>query len=465
MNTENRSAGMPIPAKKVLCFLFIGMAAFLLVCLLVNCLFNAPEGDMFYYAAVTRQYGFWEAQKHWYLIWSGRLISTFLLSFADYFIRHVWLYQLASMLIILAFYVTIFAGIKKCFQFKERGSLWLCVALFLLALTQVFASVSSTYYWLPASLTYTCPMILGVWGVFFVFHSKMVLRLAGMMILFLFGFFNEITSLLMIVLFVFLWISLKGHEQKRRQVIYGFIPVLISALLLYTAPGNFARKTGEHGNLNLIEVFLYSNKSLLLDSLNWLGSSPVLLIALLALILRVLPEGLKAGIRPLFKSKGLLYGFIYAGLLIPYLFFYKLGGAYPPDRAINIVSCIFLVALFFLFVDGFSAVNLPAFVTENRFNRFVLGILSLLIFFNFNAHDKNISAIVTDASGRGASYAAEYGAQIETLKRATGDSVVLPPISHVAPSISFGVLNADTGTFFNFQCRYYFRKKQITVSK
>jgi len=446
-------------------WLFIIAALLLIVCLIINCFFIAPEADVYIYSYITRLYGLIGAQEYWYLHWSGRIIPTFVISFGEYFIRNIWAYQLVSLFIILFFYFTIYAIVKKCFVFVSKLERDFTVAAISLTITQMFASVPSSFYWLPASVTYTVPMIISVWSLFFIFSKKKITRIVGFILLLLLATFNEIIDLLLLGLFIYLIFINYQNKELRKKISLAFLITLSGTVLMFTAPGNFERKGFMQDPLNIFQLLFYSNKSLFLDVYHWLFGSPVLLFLLL---LFLVPD---AGIRInekfkliVFKNKALLYSFIYGALVLPYLLMYKLTGGYPPERIINIVSCVFLLSVVLVIAEWLSQNILTDKFVNNPAIKYAAVVATILILYGFNDYSKNISLIVTDAtSGKGKTYFNEYREQLKQLAESKGDTAYVRKINTIAPSISFNVLNSDTSNYIHSQFCQYFNKKKIIV--
>jgi len=453
--------------QKYYYWLFIVLAVFLLISMLINSFFSVPEADVYTYSYITRQYGIIDAQKYWYMNWSGRIIPTLILSFGEFFIQNVFYYELISCMLILAFYATIYSFLNKLFVFENKLEFFFILAIFSLTITQMLASISSAFYWLPASITYTVPVILGYWGLYFSFNKKKNFRIFGLFILFLFTLFNEITDLLMVALFLFLLITQFSNKTFRKQIFIAAIVVIFGSLILYIAPGNYARKNFHHSELTLVELFYYSNKALLKDIIAWVCDSPLILFSLLSIFIIEKRIDIKQHFKSLiFNNKLILFVFIYFALLTPYSVFYKLGGEYPPERVVNIISCIFIVIVVVIFSEWLnkSTIIKNIFPPNHSLKSYTCLVITILILYSFNNHSHNISSIITDAtSGNSRLYYREYREQLRQISESKSDTVYVSKINTAAKSIIFEVLDNDTTKYNNSQYCQYFNKKVIIV--
>lgn len=452
--------------RKFYSWLFIGASLLITIFLIINCFFSRPEADVYAYSYITRIYGLIGAQKYWYLQWSGRIIPSFILSTGEFFIQNVWAYQLISLSIILCFCYTIYAIVKKCFVFKSNLELLFTVAIVILTLTQMLASVSAFFYWLPASVTYTVPMIGVAWSLLFIFSKKVTTRALGFILLFLIATFNEIIDLWTLEFFVYLIVINYKNKELRKKLLFAFSIAFVGTLISFTAPGNFQRKGVLSNSLNLFEILSYSHKSLFTNAYNWLFGSPVLLLLLL---LFLVPDGsirIKERFTQIvFKNKALLYFSIYVALILPYLLIYKLTSAYPAERIINIISCVFLLLLVTLIAEWFSR-NIVADKFFNPSVTYIAFAATLLVLYNFSTYSKNIRLIITDvASGKSKTYFNQYSEQLEQLRESTRDTVYVTGIKTIASSISFNTLNSDTSNYIYWQFGKYFNKKKIIVEQ
>lgn len=75
---------------------------------IINCFFAYPQTDDFMYSHIARDMGFLKSQYHWYTTWTGRFMSTALLSVNPLVYNSLVGYKLAIALLIIAQLVSIY---------------------------------------------------------------------------------------------------------------------------------------------------------------------------------------------------------------------------------------------------------------------------------------------------------------------------------------------------------------------
>jgi hypothetical protein len=118
---------------------FISLSLFCILPFLFLSFFNYPSADDYSMTFVLEKLKFWGAQKYWYLGWSGRYISTAILSlFHPLLFKKILLYQLYPILLFFLSGLGIYSLVSSVIQ-KTKTEIKLAIAQVLLVISKNLA--------------------------------------------------------------------------------------------------------------------------------------------------------------------------------------------------------------------------------------------------------------------------------------------------------------------------------------
>ena len=139
---------------------------------LILFLFNHPTPEDFSWSETTRSYGYLEAQKFFYNIWSGRFFSYSLLSINPLLFKSIVGYKVFLLLFFLLFIYVTFVFISNLTKdvLLHRERLLITLSIIFLYLYAV-PSVSEGLYWLTAVMIYHLGIMMLM--LFIIFYKKL----------------------------------------------------------------------------------------------------------------------------------------------------------------------------------------------------------------------------------------------------------------------------------------------------
>lgn len=238
----------------------------LLVCLILAILpfgvlsfYSFPVVDDFSFVDSVRSHGFWAAQKDWYLTWTGRYFSTFILSINPLLIDSILLYQFINFLIIVGSVHSLYFLIKKVSgPYSNKMSMAIIALSVCLAYLAHLPDLTQAFYWLPGSITYQLSLISATYLTAILLPESHAVskihsyrRLVVMMILTLIGCAsNEVMMLLtnLIVLIALVYSLITKRPVFKLVVLQSW--ACLTGLLVIFAPGNKVRGGGQLSQLD-----------------------------------------------------------------------------------------------------------------------------------------------------------------------------------------------------------------------
>jgi len=329
--------------------------------------FNQPSADDYCYAAKAQNLGFWEAQIDSYFGWTGRYLSTALLSF-DILVKGKFiLYKLFPVLLILSLFKSIFNLVSILFIDLNKKDIYIVTSLFFIVYFVQMPSISEGIYWLAGSVTYQLSNIISILFICSLIRLFQTNEIKDLLftityIILLVGT-NETSMVIWSVTLgsIFLYKSILGKKiQYHLLSVIGV--VLICSLVVILAPGNSVRGAHFAESHQLFNSVYQSLRSLIINGIRW---SPLLFILTL-LLFSYLKENRDFGASKIFKINPILVLFVVCTITFLGFFisFWSMGNA-PPLRTVNVISFYFMLGfLYTMFILFFKF--------ENKIKRFEL---------------------------------------------------------------------------------------------
>jgi hypothetical protein len=199
--------------------------------------------------------GFWEAQKSWYMDWTGRCANTVLVSLACFFDlpRIYFLLPCLNALLNIAVFYTLLTAIAERMSTNKK----FLMALLLQAVWfSYMPGLNQNFYWLcgmPYTWTATLSLLVAATLVYLLRKQNRGILFALLPVLVLFnGTILEQTSLAQMGIFFLLTLYYIRRGERRSMWTTGmaFIAATAAFLVMYFAPGTAIRISGGFNGLN-----------------------------------------------------------------------------------------------------------------------------------------------------------------------------------------------------------------------
>ncbi len=430
--------------------------------------FNYPSADDFVFAYKVKSMGFFQAQYDWYVHWTGRFFSTFILSLHPLVFNSNLLYKLYAIILILLTLHAVYRFVKLIFKNKPTY----VVLFFTCLLTGVYLNnmpiLVQGIYWMPGAITYQLANILLLhffvniindnkninrWK-YYILNAILIIAICGS---------NETSMVVVFILITtltfFSLISLKKHSIELTS--YFFI-VLSGVLIVAIAPGNNVRNSS-YNEINYFEVYQAVLESLLTAFrlfINWVSSIEVILISLMLVFFQTFlfqkEKQLKK--REFFKLSFIL---IVLYLIISSSLFLVLW--YSDDllpRALNISFWVFLIGWLYFVHAASKYIKIKTSLKVNNFITIFTCALILIIFLSSN---NNYYLTVSDIfSEKLFTYQKEINEREKMIKHSKKEYIIVPSLSAYPNSIFYLEPSVSNGNYF--MMAPYFGKKSILLN-
>lgn len=432
--------------------------------------FNYPSADDFVFAYKVKSMGFFQAQYDWYVHWTGRFFSTFILSLHPLVFNSNLLYKLYAIILILLTLHAVYRFVKLIFKNKPTY----VVLFFTCLLTGVYLNnmpiLVQGIYWMPGAITYQLANILLLhffvniindnkninrWK-YYILNAILIIAICGS---------NE-TSMVVVFVGLILILFYKGLLEKTfsNKLIFYITVVIISGTIVVTAPGNFIR------NNSFNEVDLISLSNIILHSLykglhlftSWVFSFEILLISFLLIIIKnqsiIKPPQIR-------ETRWLTVVFVIISLFLMIAASVSLslwyGGELLP-RALNVSYWIFLIGWVSLLNELNELISIKFKV---RINQILLTIVPFTILIVFVFSKNNYSLTVSDIlSSKVFTYNNEMHERQAVLEKSSNPRVSIPSLKAYPNSIFYLEPSYNGEDYFNKKMAVFYKKHTIKLN-
>jgi hypothetical protein len=436
-------------------------------------IYNHPSvADDYCFAYMTRDHGFWQAQKFYYEGWSGRYFSNMIFHATPLAYGVFWFVKVMPLLILGLLFHAIYTFIGEILKPSKSNQLLLS-ATFLSIFILFSSSVVDTFFWytsvfiFPTSFCYFLYLIVVILRYYQPQYQRIkypIVLLAATLVFFIVGS-NEVMMLFIIGLLGMVWFYMLVFEKR----FDGFIFTLMLVGLYFAyfwvikAKGNEVRLVGGNlmgGAIGLsLKNALFSTLDRVLMKLNGLM---VFIMLYLLFLRKYLPE------RPanIFKIDIWIAS---AGLFILlYLMFFVIhygNDMGVPDRVDNLIFGIYLIGLFYIVT--IAHYNYPIEKLKDNTDRWwFVGIFSVLIFATIYLRSSNLKTMYADIRlGIAKRYDQEMTARYEHIRTSKSDTVYVKPLRNIPKSLCFDEIKDTEKHLWNKCYATYFEKKVIILKE
>jgi hypothetical protein len=440
--------------------------------------FNHPAADDFTVTYTVNTKGFWDAQVYWYFKWTGRYISTAIVSLLQPLVyKSIFLYRIYPVLLLLGTLLSTHHLLRSLFVKVETKKLWAICSIITIALISILPSIVQGYYWVPGSLIYMLANIFTLLFASYLIKFEINKDNKYLLISIVCGVLaigsNELN--LFIVLFILGFWAI-GHFFSARKLHWKTTATIlflgVASVLSLFAPGNAARgsvieKTPGNESLTLHDPLFALSKSVhhgLSDIVNWVLFSPLLIVCIIIFLKHSeLKSVLKTTIHPAIIWLGLicLYFFLY----FPY--YYGTGNPDSstfPSRTSNVI-CFFIcisVPISILYTlkwfEEIKRIRLELKTSNRIFQGLSVAFVIIILVTG------NMKMVLKDLRSRDfIAYNRELNSRYDLIARSSADTLVVDSLHFFPRTIYMGDISADPGNWINAPYAKYFGKKLIRL--
>ncbi len=456
----------------------IAVLLFLLayVPLLLLSFHNHPSAaDDYCFADTALRYGFWQAQKFYYDGWTGRYFSNMLVHGSPLVWGWYDGYRFIPILAVTALLASLYNLLSELLRGESLQTRLLTTGVLFFLIVLALQSTVEAFFWTAAIATYTVPTVLTIYLLAVIIRwyglpsgiIKWLTALwAGFLVFASIGSGETNLILLLLVLLAIAGYRLVFLRRFDPLLAWLVLVALVSAWLLFRAPGNVIRMGGNPHSGELIKSMISSFGWLARWIGIWLLKTPILPLSILFLPVAQRLVRSSSRVRYLFLLPAGLLTIVYLAILAATIFPSYYGIGIPPfARNMNVLFIFFALGWFYVltvWVAWFEQRGrLNSAVSQSMPALLVAGVwIAASIVFS-----PSIKQLYRDwFSGNAATYDREMSERHRQLS-APGDTLRLGPISVYPPSLFVEDIKIDQKHWWNrCQSGYYGHKVIILDS-
>jgi len=442
------------------------LGGFTILPLLVISYFNQPSADDYCYAAKAQSLGFWNAQIDFYRGWSGRYLSTALLSFDILVKGKIILYKLFPIALILLLSKSVFNLVSLVFTSISKKNRYVITSLFITAYFVQMPNISEGLFWYAGSVTYQLSNIISVLlicSLISLLRYKKVKHLffAIIYVILLIGT-NETTMIMWAVTLAFIFLYKAILDKKiSYHLILIIIIVLTFSLAVILAPGNSVRGAFFSESHQFFNSIFQSLRALVINTIKW--------APLLCLLTVLFFSNLKGNVgivsSKILKANPFLVFLVVCmvSFLGFFISFWSMGNA-PPSRTVNVICFYFMLGflytMFLLFIKFEKEIVLLKLI--NKKVKYVLMFIVLGSIMSFN----NIRGVYVDLlSGTAYLYNLEMEERYQIIQNNSSMILSIPSLKNKPVTLFVSDISADPENWRNECYGAYFSEKVIVIKK
>jgi hypothetical protein len=436
-------------------------------------MYNHPSvADDYCFAYMTRDHGFWQAQKFYYDGWSGRYISNMIFHATPLAYGVFWFVKVMPFLIFGLLFHASYSFIGEVLKPTWQHKLLLTITF--ISIFIIFSSsVVDTFYWytsvfiFPTSLCFFLYLIVVILR-YYQFQYKRIkywIALLAATLVFLVVGSNEVMMLFTIAFLGIVWGYLLLFEKRFDTLI--FVLMLIGLYFAYfwviQAKGNQVRMVG--GNIlggAIQQSLIDALKSTFVNSIKWTGVLMFLAVSYSIFFLKKYYPQMPSNI---FKIK-ILVPILGLFVLIFMMFFVIHYGndMGVPDRVKNIIFAIYTLGFFYIVTIAHFAYLNEIRKIQNEWLGIIIIIVAVMVSIYFSG--QNLKTMYTDVRlGIAKRYDQEMTQRYAQIRESKSDSIYLAPLKNIPKSLCFDEIKTNEKHLWNKCYATYFEKKVIILKE
>ncbi len=438
--------------------------------------YNHPSvADDYCFAYMTRDHGFWAAQKFYYEGWSGRYFSNMIFHATPLAYGVFWFVKVMPIFILGLLFHAIYTFIGEILK-PSRANQLLLAATFLSIFIIFSSSVVDTFFWytsvfiFPTSLCcflYLIVVMLRFYQPQYQNIKYPIALLAATLVFFIVGS-NEVMMLCTIAFLGMIWFYILVFEKRFETFI--FTLMLIGLYFAYfwviQAKGNQVRLVG--GNLmgGAIGLSLKNAlKSTFFSIIIWLK---YLLPAGIAYKVVFLKKYHLLGHKSYFKVPIWIINIALVVLIFVMFFVIHYGNDMGvPDRVNNIIFVIFSVGFFYIITLIHYQYPIEWEISSMLYTfGFILYMFMINLTIPKNSYGQNLKTMYTDIRlGIAKRYDQEMTQRYEHIRTSKSDTVYVASLKNIPKSLCFDEIKTNEQHLWNKCYATYFEKKVIILKE
>ena len=438
--------------------------------------YNHPSvADDYCFAYMTRDVGFWQAQKFYYEGWSGRYISNMIFHATPLAFGVFWFVKVMPFLILGLLYHAMYSLIGELLKPSRQNQLLLAATLLSLFII-CSSSVVDTFYWytsvfiFPTSLCYFLYLIVVILRYYQPQYQKIkypIALLAATLVFFMIGS-NEVMMLFVLIFLGMVWLYILVFEKRFDSFI--FFLMLVGAYFAYfwviKAKGNEIRMAAAGGQVfggAIVMSLINALKSTVISTLRWSTVWVIFVGIYNPFLQRFIPN------RPNAIFKINIWIAIVALLILIFSMFFVIhygNDMGVPDRVNNIIFAIYLIGSFYILT--IAHYDYPYYYQHNiRLNKGGFGVvITIVIGVVLYLLGGNLKTMYADVRlGIAKRYDQEMTQRYEHIMTSKTDTIYVAPLKNIPKSLCFDEIKTNEQHLWNKCYATYFGKKVIILKE
>lgn len=430
-------------------------------------MYNHPSvDDDFCFAYMTRDYGFWEAQKLYYEGWSGRYISNMIFHATPLAFGNFWFVKVMPFLIFGFLFHAIYTFIGEVLN-PTQPNRFLLTATFLSIFVIFSPSIIDTFYWyssvfiFPTSFGFFLYLIVVLLR-FYEPHYQRIKYLTALLaatLVFLIVGSNEVMMLFVIGILGIIW----GYILlfKKRFDVFIFTLMLIGLYFAYfwvvQAKGNQVRLVGGNVLGGAITLSLTNAlKSTIFDGLKW----SLILSPFAYLYSSSLPN--RESVKAIFKiNVWIVILGLFTVLFMMFFVIHYGNDMGVPDRVKNVIFEVFLIGYFYICTIIKHSYSVSYKLKSSLIS---YGIAALIICFFIFRYGQNLHIMYADIRlGIAKRYDQEMTQRYTKIRESKSDTVYVASLKNIPKSLCFDDIKTTEKHLWNKCYADYFKRKVIIL--
>ena len=436
-------------------------------------MYNHPSvADDYCFAYMTRDHGFWQAQKFYYDGWSGRYISNMIFHATPLAYGVFWFVKVMPFLIFGLLFHASYSFIVEVLKPRWQHKLLLTITF--LSIFIIFSSsVVDTFYW------YTSVFIFPTSLCFFLYLIVVILRyyqpqyqrikygiaLLAATLVFLVVGSNEVMMLFTIAFLGIVWGYLLLFEKRFDTLI--FVLMLVGLYFAYfwviQAKGNQVRMVG--GNIlggAIQQSLVDALKSTFVNAIKWTGVLMFFAVSYSIFFLKKYYPQMPSNI---FKIK--IWIPILGLFVLIFMMFFVIhygNDMGVPDRVKNIIFAIYTLGFFYIVTVAHFAYLNEIGKIQNEWLGIIIIIVAVMVSIYFGG--QNLKTMYTDVRlGIAKRYDQEMTQRYAQIRESKSDTIYLAPLKNIPKSLCFDEIKTNEKHLWNKCYATYFEKKVIILKE
>lgn len=440
--------------------------------------FNHPAADDFTIAYVLKTEGIIDSQIYWYLSWSGRYVSTAIISFLHPLSYNSFLlYRIYPVILLLLSWWSICFLLGSILPTSNKLFRWAYSGVLHINFLSILPSMVEGFYWFPAAFIYMLANIFTILFIAFIIRyerdKKANTLIAGVIFAILSLGSNEI-NLLVVNEIIACWIAISWINKTKqwfpRLVSFGLI-IFFSCLSLFS-PGNMNRaneikSVSENINFNLGEAISSCFQQNFSNLFEWSFLSPLCVVGILSLLfINDFHQKIAYKVNPLVIWLGIF--FVFAALYFP--FYYGAGvseaSLYYPNRVLNVICYFYCIAFPFAFIYTILWIlqrkKIEGYILDSVNKKIIP--FSVLVFIILISSAGNIKQAFKDIRSRDfLVYHRSLNHRYKLIEKSNQDTLVVDSLKFFPKTLYFSDISADPKDWKNAPYANYFSKEMIVL--